>query len=293
MKRTKEFKVNNYITLKLEENKTNLYIRNKEFLQCKYLLLNFPIIEAKSVNEINSVDEVSERMENQRIEETGYVPPEIEFWGHCSNLQVWNENNYNSRLLHRTIAFPLLNELTRIGDSLAKRILKEEIAKRFASNHFQTMEFLLNEGYLDILNAEELKIVIENSNLNSQTFDSIKKYIASNMLSELKKIELLLYAKIYRIKIKKVGKETVEGFFSFIDNLHELNFLFKNKSILINFVIPFIKKVHKGEQHIKDQFLKEINLRINKPKMFDVDVLNKIKEIYSSGYKNQTQLNQF
>lgn len=32
------------------------------------------------------------------------IPADIEYWGHCSNMQVWAENNYDSRLLHRSIA---------------------------------------------------------------------------------------------------------------------------------------------------------------------------------------------
>lgn len=65
-------------------------------MQCKFLLLNIP------VEKINFLDE-------------------IEFWGHCSNLQVWAENNYDTRLLHRNLSSPLLKQLSDLGDSILNR----------------------------------------------------------------------------------------------------------------------------------------------------------------------------
>jgi len=38
-----EFKINEYITLKLEQEHTEIYLLGKHFIQCKYLLLNIPI----------------------------------------------------------------------------------------------------------------------------------------------------------------------------------------------------------------------------------------------------------
>ncbi len=212
------------------------------------------------------------------------------------NLQVWYENDYNSRLLHKSISFPLLKRLSLIGDPTAKRIFKEEIAKRFVSNHFQTMEFLINEGYLDLLSAEELNIVLDNSNISRQKFINIVRYIDSYKLTMLNKIELLIYAKKYKIKINKVGKEIVYEFFRFIDKLNKLNelsFILKNKSILVNIIVPFIDKIRKGPEEIKKFFLRDINLRLNRPQILDIEGLTKIKEIFYVGFKNQTVLDQF
>ena len=74
---------------------------------------------------------------------------------------------------------PLLKRLTEVGDPLAMQVFKEEIAKRFMSNHKQTIEFLFNEGYLDYLNYEELQIILENSNLNIRPFEDVFPYISS------------------------------------------------------------------------------------------------------------------
>ena len=84
------------------------------------------------------------------------IPPETEFWAHCSNLQVWYENKYDTCLLHSELAFPLLKRLEEVGDLLAKRRFKEEIAKRFEDGYFPTIEFLLEEGYDEYLSRKEL-----------------------------------------------------------------------------------------------------------------------------------------
>ena len=87
------------------------------------------------------------------------IPKETQFWGHASNLQAWVENNYDTRLLHRNIAFPLLQRLTNTGDPIAKKVFKEEIAKRYASGHPTVREFLKVEGYLKYLSEEELSSI--------------------------------------------------------------------------------------------------------------------------------------
>ncbi len=58
----KEFILNNNITLKLEEGKTNIYINGCLFQQCKFLLINIPIVEDKSYNEIKSIDDAAETL---------------------------------------------------------------------------------------------------------------------------------------------------------------------------------------------------------------------------------------
>lgn len=47
----KEFKVSEYIGLKLEEGKTNIYIKGELFRQCKFLLLNIPLDEISAFDE--------------------------------------------------------------------------------------------------------------------------------------------------------------------------------------------------------------------------------------------------
>ena len=54
------------------------------------------------------------------------------------------------------MAFPLLKKLTQVGDPKAKKILKEEIIRRYESGHPQTMQYLILEGYLKFLTFDEM-----------------------------------------------------------------------------------------------------------------------------------------
>ena len=55
------YKVNKYITLKLECEKTNIYINNKRFNQCRHLLFSIPVQDVGDYDEIDSIDEAIER----------------------------------------------------------------------------------------------------------------------------------------------------------------------------------------------------------------------------------------
>ena len=52
------FKVNEYITLKLEETKTFLYVNNEKFRQCMQLVLQIPKNNVSAYDNIDSIDEV-------------------------------------------------------------------------------------------------------------------------------------------------------------------------------------------------------------------------------------------
>ncbi|MBN1803552.1 MAG: GTP-binding protein [Candidatus Lokiarchaeota archaeon] len=155
----KTFKVNDYITLQLDWNITNIYVNGIHFSQCKYLLLNIPVSKIKEYDEIKSIDEAESKLDHSleanTVDEIG-LTPEVEFWGHCSNLQAWVEHDYDTRLLHRNLSFPLLKKLTEAGDPKAKRVFKDEIALRIEENNRTVTQYLVEEGYLSYFTPEEL-----------------------------------------------------------------------------------------------------------------------------------------
>ncbi|MFW9969881.1 MAG: leucine-rich repeat domain-containing protein, partial [Candidatus Odinarchaeota archaeon] len=182
----KEFRVNKFITLRLEGNETIIYVDGKRFDQCKLLLLDISLDEAYSLDTIESIDEAAERLDKSldpyyrpRIKK---ITPEEEFWGHCSNLQVWYEENYNTNIIHSNLAFPLLKKLSEIGDSLAKKVFKEEIAKRLSSRNLNTVKFLLEGSYYNYLTPEEF-----DSFFRSLTMDK-KELIKSFLLEKFSNI---------------------------------------------------------------------------------------------------------
>ena len=157
----KEFKVNDYLSLKLEGNITNIYVKERLFQQCKFLLLNIPIDEITSFDAFESIDEAADKLDRslENPSSNFIIPPETEFWGHCSNLQVWYENNYDTRLIHSNLAFPLLKRLVEAGDVNAKRVFKEEIVNRYIEGNETVQTYLMEQGYLTNLENEELKLL--------------------------------------------------------------------------------------------------------------------------------------
>lgn len=149
----KEFKINEYFSLRLYDGEEpTIYVLGVPFMQCAFLLLNIDINKVSEFDEIESIDEAAEKldasMENLVDAVKFKIPPEVEFWGHCSNLQVWYEYGYDTRLLHSNLAFPLLKKLSEAGDPLAKKMFQKEIIKRYENGTKTTRDFLDLEGFL-------------------------------------------------------------------------------------------------------------------------------------------------
>ncbi len=151
MNSSKEFRINEFFYLKLEEGTSNIYINGNLFRQCTLLILNIPINEVEYFDEVKSIDEAAEKLgwsEDKQEEFTRYkgytLSPEEEFLGHCSNLQVWYEHRYDTRLLHHSLSFWLLSELSYY-DPVAKSVFKEKLAKRYESGCESVVNFLRAE----------------------------------------------------------------------------------------------------------------------------------------------------
>ena len=198
-----EFRVNEYITLRLEEDKTTLkfegkkiaiYILGEKFQQCKYLLINIPVDVVSTFDEIQSIDEAAEKLDRTMKRDVYQVniPPETEFWGHCSNLQVWWENGYDTRLLHRDLAFPLLKKLVEVGDLKAKQVFKEEICKRLESGSKTVIDFLSEEGYLAYIDHEEILFALLKAE-EAEVIMEIEKHIG---------MELTIYLNFHEMEPK-------------------------------------------------------------------------------------------
>ena len=166
--------LNKYISLRLEESKIqselgiiippesqiNIYLNNQLFRQCKYLAFHLSLDKLNDLSEIRSIDDLEQEDHSNQYNQIDITPQE-EFWGHCSNLQAWIENDYDTRLLHRNLAFPLLKELTNLGDLKAIKIFKKEIIERFSSHSIPVMFYLLVSGFLNDFSDEERQLINE------------------------------------------------------------------------------------------------------------------------------------
>jgi len=181
--REKEFMINQYLKLKLQGGRTNIFVKNRLFRQCMYLLINIPVNKIEDYDEIKSIDEAAAKLDRSMERNHRKVPPETEFWGHCSNIQAWADNEYDTRILHRNLAFPLLKALVDAGDPVAKKKFKEEIAIRYATGHPTVIRFLTQNGYLYYLTEDEFE-----SMLIDIDFPSIDEY-SRKIIPFLKNIE--------------------------------------------------------------------------------------------------------
>ena len=147
----KEFQINEFLKLRLENGQTNIYIKDKLFRQCKFLLININGNNTETFEDISSIDEAEKRL-NKSLEEIEAeefeLLPEEEYWAHCSNLEAWAKHKYDTRLLHRTLAFPMLKALTDVGVQVAKAVFEEEVIKRFESGHPTVVRYLIENGYI-------------------------------------------------------------------------------------------------------------------------------------------------
>ena len=166
---TLTYQINEHLSLKLKRDKLDginpevgIYVDGEQFRLCMCLLFTIEVNKVHSLESIDSIDELDEKIEPeyeqyQKIFDD--MPTEEMFWAHCSNIQAWVEQSYDTRILHRNLAFPLLKKLTEAGDLTAKKVFKEEIAKRYSSGHLSVQEYLREEGYLKFLSEEELTLL--------------------------------------------------------------------------------------------------------------------------------------
>lgn len=226
----KEFIINPYLKLRFKNNKTIIYVNGEPFNQCMYLLINVTLDNKDILEEIDSIDEVA-IITKQDVTPFAYkITPEVEFSAHCSNLQVWYEQGYNTKLLHRNLAFPLLRKLADAGDPLACKMFKDEIAIRFSSKFNPVMTFLINEGYLNYLNIEEKKTLLSSTNINFVSYHNKCFTIPSNnyldlsrkRISSIVSIENLpLFSNLKGLSLSSNKISKMEG----IENLQDLEFL--------------------------------------------------------------------
>ena len=150
----KQFPITHYLEVVLtEDDKTEIWIKGEHFIQCSHVLTTVHTDEVENLLLLESVDDIKE------APQTIVIDPETRFFVHCSNIQGWVENNFDTRMLHSNLSFPLLKKLVESG-CVNSMILKEEIAKRFEYESTEMIRFLFKRKYLDSLSKEELSAII-------------------------------------------------------------------------------------------------------------------------------------
>lgn len=217
MANRKNYEVNEHITLKLEDDKTFIYVGGEKFKHCMQLVLQIPLQDMDEYAEINSIDEAArlyKTIHNNEIKEAHNglerfsenqdhsITPEQEFWGHCSNIQAWAENNYDTRLIHSNLALALLQKLIEVGDSRAIVVMKEEIAKYFMGWLETGKEEIINK----IMHYKFIRY------LNKGEWDSLLRSYADNYYSEIHPDQAEILVKIAQIIKRPVPLKGTIGY---------------------------------------------------------------------------------
>jgi tetratricopeptide (TPR) repeat protein len=157
---TKEFVVNKFISLKLIFSKTLIYVCDDLFLTCQKIAINIVPFEIEKYTDFNDIDDIIDFYKSHSsTKEEISITPEEEFWGHCSNLQAWVENDYNTCVLSKNLSFPLLKELSGRGFPYFTTIFKEELIHRIKMGGIKTLLYFIadtEENYLNYLTEEDL-----------------------------------------------------------------------------------------------------------------------------------------
>ncbi len=224
-----EFKVNEYISLKLENNDTVLYLNRERFRQCSHVLTTINANEIEKVNLLESVDEI------KQISEKNFpvkISPEVKYFVHCSNLQAWAENNYDTRMLHSNLSFLLLRKLYEIGDPLAKKYFKEEIYKRLESGYENVIIYLIQNQYLSYFDRAELHSLFFDENDNLKKFfikfsheEKTEKSIFFPVLQKLTEAGDPLAKKVFKEEIYKRLESGSINIFTYLSNENYSNYL--------------------------------------------------------------------
>ena len=259
------------ITLKAEDGHIYVYIDGVKFHQCMRLLFSIPTGEIEDYAEINSIDEMDDKFGTEQDQQDALAQMakeeavikmtlEEEFYAHASNLEAWIENDYNTNILHKSLSFPILNELSKKKGSASDIRLQEEVSERFSMGHLPVSLYLLKEGYLDDFSLDLFTITFDNFlnnikildlkilklgvlydfyNKLSTLEDKYKKYKISSIESVLHILEnILIDLEQWRvvfdnlkkrgemIRLKEFQKDFVEYFIE-IDAEESLNFLKK------------------------------------------------------------------
>lgn len=260
----KEFRVNEYLTLKLERGTTNIYVKGKLFRRCSFILLNSTVEKISYFDEIESVDDNIDKLEKvdqyiqKNREKVLEIPLDTQFWGHCSNLQVWGEYDYDSRLLHKNLAFPLLKRLTEEGDPTAINVFKSEVVKRLVEGNTTVVTYLLFDGYLNLFSRDELNEELSKFNLeetNELVFALLKKgidYLIEDyyyLEDSYNEIERITYFLIFRTP------KNLDNFFE----KYFTQFNDEQKQAILSYFLVDKNEIHQKHFKIIKQHLQNVN----------------------------------
>lgn len=166
-----DYKINDYISLRLKNNFVCIYVGKKEIL--KYTRIFFQkVFRANEIfKDFNVRDQaINEKISNLKVcvydqnKFKNRTPSQLFgiFLNECKIIKEWINNDYYSEFLRINDSFQLLRALYEKGEPKAKRIFKERIVENFLRGEKNVIEFLVRDKYLSYLEKDEFDFLISN-----------------------------------------------------------------------------------------------------------------------------------
>lgn len=294
----KEFKVNDFITLKLEEGRIDIYVKERIVFQKMFLLLNIPVKNNEKSENIESIDQVADILGWKKWGQVSInvyekeMDPETVFWGYCSNLQVWAENNYDTRLLHSSLSFNLLTKLVEAGDPVAKKVFKNEVVSRFESGYPTTIKYICEtQIILYALTPFEREKLLERTfpkfldNIHNITeFEEIITILLKiKTFKEGKLIIQNYYPDFLRVISKFPAYDRFCAFFRIINLVKVSRILRNHYSLFENHVLEYLEGIEEIKEDRRYLYINSIDLidSIKETKLFR-DHFSRIESLFFS-----------
>jgi len=148
----KFFRINNYLSLILENGKIDIYTGKKKFKNSNLIFWDI----SKYLFGISKDPSV-----------------EAHFKDYCAHFQVWTNNNYNLRFLYPDAlqdftGFQVLEQLMDAGDPKAREAFKKEVARRFREGPLKNKASYMKKRYFNLkyFTKEELGVILEDFNFS-------------------------------------------------------------------------------------------------------------------------------
>ena len=161
IKPTAVYELNENIVLKLILDKTLIFVCGDLFITCQKTIIALAPTEFKDYDDFYEIDDIidyyrEEETKNKEWKEQGVsISPEEEFWVHCSNMQAWVDSGYNSRVLSKSVSFPILIELSKREYSQFTAFLKEDLVQRIQSGSYNAIEYFMQEDFYRFFTQDE------------------------------------------------------------------------------------------------------------------------------------------
>ena len=154
----KEFKLNEYITLKFEANRTKIYVGDIYFSD-----YNPPQIKELIQEDILYLDDKFNRINYSK--EISKINQENAYQRHCNLFKTWFDNEYDPQILPINLAFPLLIELITVGNSERMFNLRYLTLKCLESGNSKIISYIIRQDYIKYIDLKDLfSLTVHNSN---------------------------------------------------------------------------------------------------------------------------------